>query len=59
MGVGAIFYLSVCRQFLLEEMMVDGEIRDDAKKTADAAYLVVWFLVICSIVRSCALSLII
>ncbi|CRG83190.1 Na(+)/H(+) antiporter 1 [Talaromyces islandicus] len=49
-GVGAIFYLSVCRQFLLEEMMVDGEIRDDAKKAADAAYLVVWFLVICSIV---------
>lgn len=49
-GVGAIFYLSVCRQFLLEEMMVDGEVRDDAKKTADAAYLVVWFLVICSIV---------
>jgi NhaP-type Na+/H+ or K+/H+ antiporter len=51
-GVGAIFYLSVCRQFLLEEMMVDGEIRDDAKRTAEAAYLVVWFLVICSIVSS-------
>lgn len=51
-GVGAIFYLSVCRQFLLEEIMVDGEIRDDAKKTADAAYLVVWFLVISSIVSS-------
>lgn len=51
-GVGAIFYLSVCRQFLVEQMVVDGKIRDDAAKTADVTYIVVWFLVICSIVCS-------
>lgn len=49
-GVGAIFYLSICREFLLEEVLVDGEPREDAQRTADAAYIVVWFLVICSIV---------
>ncbi|PCG92676.1 Hypothetical protein PENO1_087400 [Penicillium occitanis (nom. inval.)] len=48
-GVGAIFYLSVCRQFLLEEMIVDGEVRPDAARTAEVTYIVVWFLVICSI----------
>lgn len=50
-GVGAVFYLSVCRQFLLEEMIVDGEVRADAARTAEVTYIVVWFLVICSIVR--------
>lgn len=50
-GVGAVFYLSICREFLLEEMLVDGKPREDAQRTADAAYIVVWFLVICSIVR--------
>lgn len=49
-GVGAVFYLSVCRQFLLEEMIVDGEVRADAARTAEVTYIVVWFLVICSIV---------
>lgn len=49
-GVGAVFYLSVCRRFLLEEMIVDGEVRADAAKTAEVTYIVVWFLVICSIV---------
>ena len=52
-GVGAIFYLSVCRQFLLEEMIVDGEVRADAARTAEVTYIVVWFLVICSIVSIC------
>lgn len=51
-GVGAVFYLSVCRQFLLEEMIVDGEVRADAARTAEVTYIVVWFLVICSIVSS-------
>jgi NhaP-type Na+/H+ or K+/H+ antiporter len=49
-GVGAVFYLSVCRQFLLEEMIVDGEVRADAARAAEVTYIVVWFLVICSIV---------
>uniref|UniRef100_A0A093VAS8 Na(+)/H(+) antiporter 1 n=1 Tax=Talaromyces marneffei PM1 TaxID=1077442 RepID=A0A093VAS8_TALMA len=48
-GVGAVFYLSVCRQFLLEEIIVDGEVRADAVRTAEVTYIVVWFLVICSI----------
>lgn len=49
-GVGAVFYLSVSRQFLLEQMIVDGEVRSDAALTAELTYIVVWFLVICSIV---------
>jgi len=49
-GVGAIFYLSVSRRFLLEEMLVDGKPREDAQKVADTTDIVVWFLVICSIV---------
>lgn len=53
-GVGAVFYLSVCRQFLLEEIIVDGEVRADAARTAEVTYIVVWFLVICSIVGLCS-----
>ncbi|KAJ5090349.1 Cation/H+ exchanger [Penicillium argentinense] len=48
-GVGAIFYLSVSREFLLE-IKVDGQVREDAKEVAEAVNIVVWFLVICSIV---------
>lgn len=55
-GVGAIFYLSVSRQFLLEDILVDGEPRSDALKTAEVTYVVVWFLVICSIVSSLSSS---
>lgn len=52
MGVGAIFYLCVCREFLTENVLVDGKPREDAVKVAEAVNIVVWFLVICSIVRS-------
>lgn len=48
-GVGAIFYLSISREFLFE-ITVDGKVRADAQEVADAVDLVVWFLVICSIV---------
>ncbi|KAJ5539250.1 Cation/H+ exchanger [Penicillium frequentans] len=48
-GVGAIFYLSICREFLLE-ITVDGQVREDAQKVADTASIVVWFLAICSII---------
>lgn len=48
-GVGAIFYLSVCREFL-HGITVDGEVREDAQKVSDAVNVVVWFLVVCSIV---------
>ncbi|GAD97823.1 Na/H antiporter, putative [Paecilomyces variotii No. 5] len=50
MGVGAIFYLTVCRDFLKQDVLVDGKPREDAAKVADAVEIVVWFLVICSIV---------
>ncbi|KKA20499.1 Na/H antiporter [Rasamsonia emersonii CBS 393.64] len=49
-GVGAIFYLSVSRQFLAEQVLVDGKPREDAQKVADTTNIVVWFLVICSII---------
>ncbi|KAJ5693258.1 Cation/H+ exchanger [Penicillium macrosclerotiorum] len=48
-GVGAIFYLSISREFL-REIVVDGKIREDAQKVMDAVEIIVWFLVICSIV---------
>ena len=48
-GVGAIFYLSVSREFL-REITVDGKVREDAQRVMDAVNVVVWFLVICSIV---------
>lgn len=50
-GVGAIFYLSVCREFL-REIQVDGKVREDAQQVMDAAQIIVWFLVICSIVSA-------
>ncbi|KAL2798894.1 Sodium/hydrogen exchanger family-domain-containing protein [Aspergillus keveii] len=48
-GVGAIFYLSVCREYL-RKITVDGEVRADAQRVSDAVEVIVWFLVICSIV---------
>ena len=48
-GVGAIFYLSISREFLLD-ITANGEVRDDAKKVAEVINIVVWFLVVCSIV---------
>ncbi|KAL3469767.1 Sodium/hydrogen exchanger family-domain-containing protein [Aspergillus californicus] len=48
-GVGAIFYLSVSREYL-RKITVNGEVREDAQQVADAIEIIVWFLVICSIV---------
>lgn len=50
-GVGAIFYLSEAREYL-HGIKVDGKVREDAQKVADATQIVVWFLVVCSIVRT-------
>lgn len=50
-GVGAIFYLSISREFL-KEITVDGKVREDAQQVMDAVWIVVWFLVICSIVST-------
>ncbi|GKZ22759.1 hypothetical protein AbraCBS73388_008929 [Aspergillus brasiliensis] len=48
-GVGAVFYLSVSREYL-NQITVDGQVREDAAKVSEAVNVVVWFLVICSIV---------
>ncbi|KAL3435165.1 Sodium/hydrogen exchanger family-domain-containing protein [Aspergillus tetrazonus] len=48
-GVGAVFYLSVSREYL-NRITVNGEIRADAQQVSDTIEVVVWFLVICSIV---------
>ncbi|KAI9924552.1 hypothetical protein MW887_006825 [Aspergillus wentii] len=48
-GVGAVFYLSVSREFL-RQITVDGKVREDAQEVSEAIYVIVWFLVICSIV---------
>ena len=48
-GVSAIFYLYISREFL-REIKVDGHEREDAYRLGEAIEIVVWFLVICSIV---------
>ncbi|RDW69065.1 putative Na/H antiporter [Aspergillus mulundensis] len=48
-GVGAIFYLSVSREYLAN-ITVNEEVRADAQQVSDTIEVVVWFLVICSIV---------
>jgi sodium/hydrogen antiporter len=48
-GVSAIFYLYVSIDFL-DQITVDGEVREDAAKLKDVMTVVIWFLAICSIV---------
>ena len=50
-GVSAVFYLYVSLEFLKNGILVGGEIREDAKELADTMYIVVWFLIVCSVVR--------
>ncbi|KAL2220434.1 Na/H antiporter [Thermoascus aurantiacus ATCC 26904] len=49
-GVGAIFYLSVARKFLQDDVLAGGQPREDAERLADTLNVIVWFLVICSII---------
>ncbi|KAI9759126.1 MAG: hypothetical protein M4579_002573 [Chaenotheca gracillima] len=49
-GVSAIFYLQISLQFCRENILVQGEVREDAEKLSEALRVVVWFLTICSIV---------
>ncbi|KAF1970111.1 hypothetical protein BU23DRAFT_511910 [Bimuria novae-zelandiae CBS 107.79] len=49
-GVSAIFYLYITLDFLRKNVTVDGEIRPDAKYLMKVVYIVVWFLVICSVI---------
>ena len=48
-GVSAIFYLYVSREFL-RTVTVDGVQRPDAQHLSEVLNIVVWFLVVCSIV---------
>jgi sodium/hydrogen antiporter len=48
-GVSAIFYLYVSIDFL-DQVTVNGEVREDAKRLKDVMTVVIWFLAICSIV---------
>lgn len=48
-GVSAIFYLYISREFL-REIVVTGHERGDAERLGDIIEVVVWFLVICSVV---------
>jgi len=48
-GVSAIFYLYVSREFL-REVEVDGEVREDAAYLMEVMNVVIWFLVVCSVV---------
>lgn len=48
-GVSAVFYLYIAREFL-REIEVNGEVRPDAAHLAEVIEVVVWFLIICSIV---------
>ncbi|PKY02452.1 putative Na/H antiporter [Aspergillus campestris IBT 28561] len=48
-GVGAVFYLSISREYL-REIKVNGEVREDAHRLSEAVNIIVWFLVVCSIV---------
>ena len=49
-GVSAVFYLYVSVEFL-HGITVDGVTRADAERLEDVFTVVIWFLVICSIVR--------
>ncbi|KAF2165130.1 hypothetical protein M409DRAFT_67414 [Zasmidium cellare ATCC 36951] len=48
-GVSAIFYLYIAREFLTE-IVYDGHTRTDAAHEYEVLEVVVWFLVVCSIV---------
>jgi hypothetical protein len=48
-GVSAIFYLYVSLDFL-NQVTVDGVIREDAARLQEVMRVVIWFLAICSIV---------
>ena len=49
-GVSAVFYLYISLEFLAQ-VTVDGVMREDASRLAEAMTVVIWFLAMCSIVR--------
>jgi sodium/hydrogen antiporter len=51
-GVSAIFYLYVAIDFLESNVQYEGHEREDAQRLSETITVIVWFLVICSVVRS-------
>ncbi|TKX19495.1 Na(+)/H(+) antiporter-like protein 1 [Elsinoe australis] len=49
-GVSAIFYLYITREFLEQVTDLNGEQRSDAHQLSEVTNVVVWFMVICSII---------
>lgn len=50
-GVSAVFYLYVAVDYLEKNFIYDGELRKDAEQLIEVLTVVVWFLVVCSVVR--------
>ena len=50
-GVSAIFYLYIGLEFV-QQINVNGNLREDVARLEEVMVVVVWFLVICSIVSS-------
>lgn len=49
-GVGAIFYLYLTRDYISQNITVDGKPREDVQRLSDTIELVIWFVVLCSVV---------
>jgi NhaP-type Na+/H+ or K+/H+ antiporter len=54
-GVSAIFYLYISREYLRTSVTDHGHEREDALKLAEIMNVVIWFLVVCSIVSPLSL----
>jgi NhaP-type Na+/H+ or K+/H+ antiporter len=50
MGVSAIFYLYTSREFL-RQITYEGQERADVERLAEIFNVIVWFMVVCSVVR--------
>ncbi|KAI5298852.1 hypothetical protein KEM56_003727 [Ascosphaera pollenicola] len=48
-GVGAIFYLYLTREYISQHITVDGKPREDVARLSDTIELVIWFVVLCSV----------
>jgi NhaP-type Na+/H+ or K+/H+ antiporter len=51
-GVSALFYLYLTREWLRANVRYEEHEREDAEKLEEILLIVVWFLVICSIVST-------
>lgn len=56
-GVSAIFYLYITLEFLRTLDTDDGKPRSDVAQLPEVVEVVIWFLAICSIVRTCQIIL--